>query len=200
MARLGVDRDRGLDWTADGARRRRVLRALRTRFDPRTAVVGTFGLFLGSFTWPYATSLFAHAGTIGLLSHRAVGRARRPALDAITSPASPRAFAVASEYPGVYSVRRPRSVSRMHQPARACGDSGLGTIPAALLILTNNYLTTGNPLSVSYGANANFPKSRPRNAMGFSLPGPKSWCAVVERVSRLVSVVPGHAAVAVGRR
>jgi hypothetical protein len=35
------------------------------RFDPLTAVIGTFGLFLGTLTWPYATSLFAHAGTIG---------------------------------------------------------------------------------------------------------------------------------------
>jgi hypothetical protein len=47
---------------------------------------------------------------------------------------------------------------------------GLGTIPAAVLILANNYLTTGSPFSVSYGANPNFPEINTGNAMGFTAP------------------------------
>lgn len=142
---------------------------LRVRFDPLTAVIGTFGLFLGSFTWPYATSLFAHAGTIGLLCIAlwAALNTPTPRRDYIAGIAA--GLAVASEYPGVI----PCAVLGLY-----LGFTGLprmwrfalGTIPAALLILVNNYLTTGNPLSVSYGANANFPEISTGNAMGFNLP------------------------------
>ena len=139
------------------------------RFDPLTAVIGTFGVFLGSLIWPYATSLFAHAGTMGLLGI---------ALWAALSEASPKrdyvaglaaGLAVASEYPGVF----PCAVIGLYlgyQGLSRMWRFGLGTIPAALLILTNNYITTGSPLSVSYGANANFPEISTGNAMGFNLP------------------------------
>ena len=140
------------------------------RFDPLTAVLGTFALFLGSMTWPYATSLFAHAGTIALLSialWAALGRATSRRRDYIAGLAA--GFAVASEYPGVIPCAAlglylgSRSLPRMWR-------FGLATIPAALLILVNNYATTGSPWSVSYGANANFPEITSGNAMGFSWP------------------------------
>jgi len=139
------------------------------RFDPLTAVIATFGLFLGSLTWPYATSLFAHAGTIGLLAI---------ALWAALSAPSPRrdytaglaaGFAVASEYPAVI----PCAIIGLYLGYRGLPRMwrfGLATIPAAILILANNYLTTGSPLSVSYGANANFPEISTSNSMGFNLP------------------------------
>ena len=142
---------------------------LAERFDPLTAVIGTFSLFLGSFTWPYATSLFAHAGTIGLLAMAlwaALG-IQSPKRDYIAGLAA--GCAVASEYPAVFPCAIVglylgyRGVPRMWR-------FGLGTIPAALLIVANNYATTGSPLSVSYGANANFPEISSSNAMGFNLP------------------------------
>jgi hypothetical protein len=145
---------------------------LRARFDPLTALIGTFGLFLGSFTWPYATTLFAHAGTIGLLCialWAALGKPT-PRRDYIAGVAA--GLAVASEYPGVI----PCAVLGLYLGFTGLPRLwrfGLGTIPAALLILINNYLTTGNPLSVSYGANANFPEISTGNAMGFNLPDPE---------------------------
>jgi hypothetical protein len=142
---------------------------LIARFDPLTAVIGTFGLFLGSFTWPYAASLFAHAGTIGLLCIAlwAALAAPSPKRDYIAGVAA--GFAVASEYPGVI----PCAVLGLYLGSTGLSRMwryGLGTIPAALLILVNNSLTTGSPLSVSYGANANFPEISTGNAMGFNAP------------------------------
>lgn len=142
---------------------------LSARFDPLTAIIGTFALFLGSITWPYATSLFAHAGTIGLLCialWAALGRQTRRA-DYIAGLAA--GIAVASEYPGVI----PCAVIGLYLGYVSLPRMwrfGVATIPGALLILANNYLTTGSPLSVSYGANPTFPEISSGNAMGFGLP------------------------------
>jgi hypothetical protein len=154
---------------------------LLKRCDRLTAVLGTFALFLGSFTWPYATSLFAHAGTIGLLCialWAALGE-RTVRRDYIAGLAA--GFAVASEYPGVF----PCAVLGLY-----LGYSGVprmlrygaGTIPAAVLILANNYLTTGSPFSISYGANPNFPEINTGNAMGFNAPNidTMTWLVVGE--------------------
>jgi hypothetical protein len=142
---------------------------LLERFDSLTAIIGTFGLFLGSLTWPYATSLFAHAGTIGLLGIAlwAAFSEPSPKRDYVAGLAA--GFAVASEYPGVFSC----AAIGVYLGYRGLGRMwrfGLGTIPAALLILVNNYATTGSPLSISYGANANFPEISTGNSMGFTLP------------------------------
>jgi hypothetical protein len=139
------------------------------RFDPLTAVIGTFGLFLGSITWPYATSLFAHAGTIGLLCIALWAALSRPSprRDYIAGLAA--GFAVASEYPGAI----PCAVIGLYLGYTGWPRMwryGLATIPAALLILGNNYLTTGGALSLTYGSNANFPEMSTGNAMGFRLP------------------------------
>jgi MFS family permease len=133
------------------------------------AVLATFGLFLGTLTFPYATSLFAHGATIGLLAI---------ALWAVLGPQSNRrdyvagltaGLAVASEYPAVLTcgviglylmyVSRPR----MWRFAVA-------TVPALVLILLNNYLISGSPFSLSYGANPAFPEMTTGNLMGFTLP------------------------------
>jgi hypothetical protein len=139
------------------------------RFNPLTAVIGTFGLYLGSLTWPYAVSLFAHAGTIGLLSIALWAALTRssPARDYVAGVAA--GFAVAAEYPAVI----PCAVLGLYlgyTGAPRMWRFALGTVPAAILILANNYITTGSPLSVSYGANANFPEISSGNAMGFNLP------------------------------
>jgi hypothetical protein len=46
----------------------------------------------------------------------------------------------------------------------------LATLPAAVLILVNNYATSGSPFKVSYGANPLFPEVTATNAFGFNLP------------------------------
>ena len=142
---------------------------LMKRCDRLTALIGTFGCFLGSMAWPYATSLFAHGGTIGLLSialWAALGATsiRRDYLAGLAA-----GFAVASEYPGVF----PCAVLGLYLGYTGLPRMirfGLGTIPAALLILGNNYVTTGSALSISYGANPNFPEINTGNAMGFNAP------------------------------
>jgi hypothetical protein len=142
---------------------------LHARFDLLTAMIGTFGLFLGSLTWPYATSLFAHAGTIGLLCIAlwAALAKSTPARDYVAGIAA--GFAVASEYPGVI----PCAVIGLYlatSSLRRIWRYAAGTIPAALLILANNYATTGSPFSISYGANPYFPEISTGNAMGFNAP------------------------------
>jgi hypothetical protein len=142
---------------------------LLRRFDPLTAVLGTFGLFLGSITWPYATSLFAHAGTIGLLCIALWAALSRPSptRDYIAGLAA--GFAVASEYPGAISC----AVIGLYLGSTGLPRMwrfGLATIPAALLILANNYVTTGSAFSLTYGSNANFPEMSTGNVMGFRLP------------------------------
>ena len=132
-------------------------------------MIGTFALFLGSLTWPYATSLFAHSATIGLLSialWAALGKPS-PRRDYIAGAAA--GLAVASEYPGVI----PCAVLGLYlgftslptNVALRAGDD-----PGSLLILANNYLTTGSAISVSYGANANFPEIAATSSMGSTGP------------------------------
>jgi hypothetical protein len=142
---------------------------LTTRFDTLTAVLATFGLFLGSITWPYATSLFAHAGTIGLMAI---------ALWGALGPASPRrdvlaglaaGFAVASEYPAIF----PGAVIGIYLGTldlRRMWRYGLATLPGAALILINNYAISGSPFKLSYGSNPLFPELAATTSYGFSMP------------------------------
>jgi len=142
---------------------------LRSRFDTLTALLTTFGLFLGSITWPYATSLFAHAGTIGLMAI---------ALWGALGPASPRrdllaglaaGFAVASEYPAIF----PGAVIGLYLGTvdlRRMWRYGLATLPATALILLNNYAISGSPFKLSYGVNPLFPELAASTAFGFNLP------------------------------
>lgn len=134
------------------------------------ALLATYAVFLGTIAFPYATAMFAHAGTIGLLSM---------ALSAVLDRPSPKrdyiaggcaGLAVASEYPaiipatalGLYMVRDRARAFRY----------GLALVPAAVLILGNNYLISGSPFRVSYGTNPAFPRITAGNAFGFSLPDP----------------------------
>ena len=133
------------------------------------ALLATYALFLGTITFVYATSLFAHAGTIGLLSIALWA--------ALEQPSAPRDYiaglcaglAVASEYPavipaavlGVYMFRK--------HPLRAWRFA-LALMPAALLILGKNYFVTGSPFRVSYGSNPAFPRITSANAFGFGMP------------------------------
>lgn len=139
------------------------------RFGALTAVLGTFALFLGSITLPYATSLFAHAGTIGLIAIALWGALGSPSprRDAIAGLAA--GFAVASEYPAIL----PGAVIGLYLLSRDWRRMlryGVATLPAAALILLNNYAISGSPLKLSYGANPLFPEIAASTAFGFSLP------------------------------
>ena len=132
------------------------------------ALLATYAVFLGTITFPYATAMFAHAGTIGLLSI---------ALWAVLDRPSPRrdyiaglcaGLAVASEYPAIIPAAA-LGLYLATDPARALR-YGLALVPAAVLILGNNYLISGSPFRVSYGANPAFPRITAGNAFGFSMP------------------------------
>lgn len=139
------------------------------------ALLATIALFLGSLTFPYATALFAHAGTIGLLAMT---------MWSVLSPApSSRGrdyfgglcagLAIASEYPAVF----PCGVLGLYLASRDFGRAvrfGVAMAPAAALILVNNYLSTGSPLVLGYGSNAAFPEISSGNFFGFNLPSMKA--------------------------
>lgn len=142
---------------------------LEAKFGALTAVLGTFGVFLGSMTFPYATALFAHAGTIGLLSialWAAVG-SNWPRRDAIAGLAA--GFAVASEYPAIL----PGAALGLFLGAgdrRRMWRFAIATLPAVALILVNNHAISGSPFRVSYGANPLFPELTATSSYGFNTP------------------------------
>ncbi len=146
---------------------------LRHRMTSAAALIATYALFLGTIAFPYATALFAHAGTIGLLAI---------ALWAVFSRESSRrdyfaglaaGAAVASEYPAVIPCAAIAVYLTHASPMRAWR-FGLGLIPAAALILLNNYLIAGSPFSLGYGSNPAFPELTAGNAFGFNLPDPEA--------------------------
>jgi MFS family permease len=151
---------------------------LRARFDALTALLATFGLFLGSLTWPYATALFSHAGTIGLLAIALWAALTEPSKqrDAIAGLAA--GFAVASEYPAVF----PGAVLALYLASLDLGRFwrfGLATLPAAALILLNNYAISGSPFKLSYGSNPLFPELTAVNTYGFNTPNLSAMRAVL---------------------
>ena len=171
---------------------------LRHRMSTAAALISTYALFLGSIVFPYATALFAHAGTIGLLAialWAACGResSRRDYISGLAA-----GFAVASEYPAVIPGAAIGLYLVHANPMRAWR-YGLALIPAALLILGNNYLIAGSPFSIGYGSNPAFPEINASNSFGFNPPDPEAlrhlvwgeyrglffWCPV------LLMAIPG---------
>src|SRR5436190_15152975 len=144
---------------------------LVNRFGALTAVIGTFAVFLGSVTLPYATSLFAHAGTIGLIAIAlwgalSLGASRRDVIAGIAA-----GFAVASEYPAIL----PGAAIGLYLGAtdlKRMWRYGLATLPAAALILLNNVAIAGSPFTLGYGSNPLFPELAASTRFGFNLPDP----------------------------
>lgn len=143
------------------------------------ALLATYAVFLGTITFPYATAMFAHAGTIGLLSialWATLDRSSPPTFALRASVGKRRDYiagfcaglAVASEYPAVIPATA-LGLYLAKDPARAFR-YGLALLPAAVLILGNNYLISGSPFRVGYGANPAFPQITAGNSFGFSLP------------------------------
>ena len=164
------------------------------------AVVSTYGVFLGSLTFPYATAMFGHGGTIGLLClalWAVLGR-NAPPYDYLAGLFA--GLAVAAEYPAVIPCTALGLYLAYVDVPRAWR-FGLALAPGALLILGNNYLISGSPLQVSYGSNPAFPEITSSNAFGFNLPDPDAaagllwgeyrglffWCPV------LAMAIPGLA-------
>jgi hypothetical protein len=150
---------------------------LVTEFEALTALIATYALFLGSITWPYAASLFAHAATVGLMAIALWGAAGRPSprRDAIAGLAA--GFAVACEYPAVF----PGAAMGLYlasKDLRRMWRFGFATLPAALLILVNNYAISGAPFQLSYGSNPLFPELTATNTYGFNLPQPEAMLGV----------------------
>ena len=171
---------------------------LRTRFDALTSVLATFGLFLGSITWPYATSLFAHAGTIGLMAI---------ALWGTLGPGSPRrdvlaglaaGFAVASEYPAIF----PGVVLGLRLgmlDVRRMWRYGLATMPAAALILANNYAISGSRVRVELWIESAVSGTGGDDQLRFRhARGGRDSRTVMGRVSRALFLEPGAAHGAAG--
>ena len=143
---------------------------LGPRLGARTALVATIALFLGSITWPYATALFAHAGTIGLLAivlWSVLARsasARKTIIGGLCA-----GLAVAGEYPAIF----PCGMLGLYLLARDYRRALLfaaAALPALLVILINNALSTGSPFTLAYGSNALFPEISSSNFFGFNLP------------------------------
>ena len=146
---------------------------LRHRMRTAAALTATYALFLGSIVFPYATALFAHAGTIGLLAIAlwAILNRESSGRDYIAGLAA--GFAVASEYPAVIPGAVIGLYLLLANPVRAWR-YGVAMIPAALLILSNNYLISGSPFSLGYGSNPAFPEINAGNAFGFNPPDPEA--------------------------
>jgi hypothetical protein len=142
------------------------------------ALLSTYAVFLGTITFPYATALFAHAGTIGLLSIALWAVLERPSALRDDLAGLCAGLAVASEYPAVIPAAALGGYLLHKDPARAWRYL-LWLLPAALLILGKNYLITGSPFRVSYGSNPAFPRITASNAFGFTMPDPARMRALL---------------------
>jgi len=142
---------------------------LSARFGTPLALVATYALFLGSLTFPYATALFAHAATVGLLAMVLWAVLDRPSERRDYVAGLCAGLAVATEYPAIIPCAALGLYLTHASPARAWR-FGLAMAPGALIILGNNYLITGSPFEVAYGANPAFPEVTSGNTFGFSLP------------------------------
>ncbi len=78
-------------------------------------------------------------------------------------------FAVASEYPAILPGAALACYLASLDLARVWR-FGLATLPAAALILANNYAIGGSPFSLAYGSNPIFPELTAVNSYGFQAP------------------------------
>ena len=151
---------------------------LELKFGTMVAVIATFALFLGSFAFPYATALFAHAGTIGLIAIALRGTLGPQSARGDTIAGLAAGFAVASEYPAAL-VGAPIGLYLAAKDLKRMWRFGLATLPALALILLNNFAISGSPFKLSYGVNPNFPGLSASTGFGFSLPDPRAMFAVL---------------------
>lgn len=144
---------------------------LRRRVGDGVALLSTISLFLGSLIFPYATALFAHSGTVALLS---------VALWAILDrgPTAPQrvyaggicaGLALASEYPAIIPVAVLCCFLAYVDRHRA-RRFAIALIPGVSLILLKNFLSTGSPFELLYGFNPQFPHESAAQGFGHTWP------------------------------
>ena len=175
------------------------------------ALISTLAVFLGTIAFPYATAMFAHAGTIGLLCLALWALLDRPSAGRDYLAGAFAGFAVASEYPAVLPFAALLAFAAYEDRGRAWRFA-LGAIPAAVLILANNHAIGGSPFRASYGSNPAFPQITAANAFGFTLPNPDAawrllwgeyrglffWCpGLLMAVPGMVALWRRHTALAV---
>jgi hypothetical protein len=144
---------------------------LRRRVGEWVALLSTMALFLGSVSFPYATTLFSHAGTAALLTVAlwAVlgdGQAARRRAYAGGICAG---LAFASEYPAVIPVAVLFCYLAYTDRDRA-RRFALALVPGVALIMFKNVVATGSPFELLYGFNPNFPHETAAEGFGHALP------------------------------
>lgn len=144
---------------------------LRRRVGDRIALVSTLALFLGSLIFPYATALFAHAGTVALLTvalwavlDNGPNAQRRVYAGGICA-----GLAFASEYPAIIPVFVLFCYLAYADRDRA-RRFAIALIPGVSLILFKNFLATGSPFELLYGFNPKFPHESAARGFGHTLP------------------------------
>ena len=201
---MGIDPDseparRVSDWTATAGSIGVLVAAggvaffalLRRRVGDGVALVSTLAVFLGSLVFPYATALFAHAGTVALLTialwaildDGPAARQDKPSASAPSATAdkkglSPqRAYiggicaglALASEYPAIIPVTVLFCYLAYLDRDRALRFA-LAVIPGVSLILLKNFVSTGSPFELLYGFNPQFPHESAAQGFGHTFP------------------------------
>ncbi len=181
---IGIDPDsesarRVSDWTATAGSIGVLVAAagvaffalLRRRVGDGVALLSTVAVFLGSLIFPYATALFAHAGTVALLT---------VVLWAVLDQgpkARPRAYvggicaglALASEYPAVIPVGVMFCYLAYADRERA-RRFAIALAPGVSLILLKNFVSTGSPFELLYGFNPKFPHESAAQGFGHTFP------------------------------
>jgi MFS family permease len=142
---------------------------LAPRLGAPIALLSTYAVFLGSLTFPYATAMFAHAATIGLLAIALWAALGHNAARYDYLAGSFAGLAVASEYPAIIPCTG-LGLYLVHTEVPRAWRFGLALVPGAILIFAKNYLISGSPFQVSYGSNPAFPEITSGNSFGFNLP------------------------------
>ena len=143
---------------------------LRSRMPDGYALLATLGVWLGTLAFPYATALFSHAGTAGLMAialwavlapERSAGR------DYVAGFCAGLAFA--SEYPALIGVACLGAFVLTQDRSRAWRFC-LALLPGLALVAVNNYLVSGSPFQLAYGSNENFPTEGAAHGFGHQMP------------------------------
>lgn len=128
---------------------------LRRRIDPRFALFATLSVFLGSLPFPYATMMFSHGATIGLITASlwmfdAAERAGRAAWKHEYLLGFLCGLAVSSEYPAAIAAGMFFLLTLL-RGWRSAARFAAGSFFPLLAIPAYNWAVSGSPLALGYG-------------------------------------------------
>lgn len=128
---------------------------LRRRLDPRIALFATLAAFLGSLPFPYATMMFSHGATIGLITASllvfdAAERAGRAAWKHEYILGFLCGLAVSSEYPAAIAAGI-FFLMTLLRGWRSAARFAAGSFFPMLSIPAYNWAVSGSPLTLGYG-------------------------------------------------